>query len=150
MNHPQARPCLFCAIASGRAPAHVVYESPNILAFLDIAPIRAGHVQIIPREHYAYFDDLPPSLAAEIIDAGQRMAKVLKQKQSVKRVAFLFTGGDVPHAHAHVVPMVAATDITSRRYIAEETITFRAMPRLSDDELAATARELRAALAGIR
>jgi len=147
MNHPPARPCLFCAIATGRAPAHIVYESPNILAFLDIAPIRTGHVQIITKEHYPYFDDLPPALAAEIVEAGQRLAKALKLTQGVNRVSFLFTGGDVPHVHAHVVPMVAPTDITSRRYIAEEKITFLAMPRLSDDELAATAHQLRTALA---
>ena len=48
----------------------------------------------------------------------------------MKRVAFLFTGGDVPHAHAHVVPMVAGTDITSRRYIAEEDLTFQSTPRV--------------------
>ena len=33
------------------------------------------------------------------------------------RVAFLFTGGDVAHVHAHVVPMQEKTDITSARYI---------------------------------
>jgi len=147
MNHPQARPCLFCAIAAGRVPAHIVLESPRILAFLDIAPIRPGHAQIITRDHYPYFDNLPPALAAEIIEAGQRLARVLKQQQGVKRVSFLFTGGDIAHVHAHVVPMVAPTDITSRRYIAEEKLTFRAMPRLSDEELAASADALRLALA---
>jgi hypothetical protein len=37
------------------------------------------------------------------------------------------------------VPLVAGTDIRSRRYIAEETITFRDMPRVPDAELAETA-----------
>jgi histidine triad (HIT) family protein len=37
------------------------------------------------------------------------------------------------------VPLVAGTDITSRRYIAEETLTFRDMPRVPDAELAETA-----------
>ena len=41
----------------------------------------------------------------------------MKEVYQVERVAFLFTGGDVPHVHAHVVPMHEKTDITSARYI---------------------------------
>ena len=65
------------------------------------------------------------------------------------RGAFLFTGGDIAHVHAHVVPMYEKTDITSRRYIVEDTVTFRAMPPASDGELAQTAAQLRRALAEI-
>jgi histidine triad (HIT) family protein len=57
----------------------------------------------------------------------------------VPRVAFLFTGGDLPHAHAHVIPMHENTDITSRLYITREELTFRDAPRMLDHELAATA-----------
>jgi histidine triad (HIT) family protein len=138
--------CIFCRIAAGTAPAHFVYQDARIAAFLDINPIRPGHVQIVPRAHVPYFDDLPPDLAADIIFLGQRLAKLLKARSNVRRVAFCFTGGDVPHAHAHVLPLVAPTDITSRRYIAEEQITFRAMPRASEDELAEMAAALRAGL----
>ncbi len=62
-------------------------------------------------------------------------------------MTFLFTGGDIPHAHAHLVPMHEKTDITSRRYIAEEQLTFRDMPRATDSELRDTAALLAAALA---
>ena len=139
--------CLFCRIANGAVPAHVVHESPRLVAFLDIHPIRDGHVQVIPRQHFAYFDALPSAVAHEIFDFGQRLAPVLRQKWGVERVAFLFTGTDIAHAHAHVLPMVEPTDITSRRYIAEEQVTFRSAPRAPDHELAATAAALRAALA---
>ena len=143
-NRNAARGCLFCAIASGRTPAHVVYEDAHICAFLDIRPIRPGHVQIVPRDHYAYFDDLPAATAADIVHLGQRLAAAQKAVYGVRRVAFLFTGGDVPHAHAHVVPLVAGTDITSRRYIAEADLTFRDLPRAEDGDL----REIAATLRG--
>jgi histidine triad (HIT) family protein len=39
------------------------------------------------------------------------------------------------------------TDITSRRYIAEEQLTFRSTPRVPDSELAETATHLTACLA---
>lgn len=41
--------CPFCRIALRRVPAEVVYEDDLLLAFLDIAPIRPGHMQIIDR-----------------------------------------------------------------------------------------------------
>ena len=37
------------------------------------------------------------------------------------------------------------TDITSRRYIAERDLTFRARPRASESELAEAAKRIRAA-----
>jgi histidine triad (HIT) family protein len=135
--------CLFCKIAREELPSHAVYSNNRIHAFLDINPIRPGHVQIIPRDHHRYFDDLPPDLAAEIVHFGQRLAVAMKRLFHVQRVAFLFTGGDIPHAHAHVVPMVSPTDITSLRYIEAENIRFRSTPRMADDELAAIASSLR-------
>jgi histidine triad (HIT) family protein len=140
--------CLFCEIASGRAPSHLVYETDSVLAFLDIHPIRPGHTQIIPREHHAYYDDLPSSLALEVFQVGQRLAPVLRSLFNVQRVGFLFTGGDVAHAHAHVVPIVETTDITSRRYIAEDPLTFRSTPRVPDSELTKTAEMIRHVLDG--
>ncbi|MGE0005221.1 MAG: HIT family protein [Parvibaculaceae bacterium] len=141
-------PCPFCRIARRECPAHIVYEDDYLVAFLDTGPIRPGHVQIIPRDHYPAFDDLTAELASRIIVLGQRLARILKARNGVTRAAFLFTGGDIAHAHAHVLPMIAPSDITSRRYIAEDAITFRPIPRPDEDELRRTAFTLRDALKG--
>ena len=45
------------------------------------------------------------------------------------------------------MPMVEKTDITSRRYIKEEALTFAPMPRASVEELEALAVSLRDVLA---
>lgn len=145
---PISAPCPFCRIARREIPAHIIYEDDYLVAFLDTGPIRPGHVQIIPRDHYPTFDELTAELASRIIILGQKLARILKANWEVTRAAFLFTGGDIAHAHAHVVPMVAATDITSRRYIAEEEITFRPIARASEDELGRVAFILREALRG--
>lgn len=139
--------CLFCGITAGSMPSHRVAETENLVAFLDIAPVRPGHVQIVPRAHHAYFDDLPPDLAAEIVQLGQRMAKILKAIYGVERVAFLFSGNDIAHAHAHLIPMVCGDDVTSRRYIAEEVVTYREPPRPPQAEQAQTASRIRQELA---
>ena len=111
---------------------------------MDICPIRKGHAQLIPREHYDYFEDLPDAIACRIIHLGQRLSCILKALYGVPRVAFLFSGGD--HAHAHVVPMHEKTDTTSRRYIVEETLTFRNVANAPSDDLAAIAAQLRVRL----
>lgn len=140
--------CLFCRIARREIPAHEVFRNERLVAFLDIGPIRDGHVQIVPREHYETFDELPLELCSEIMALGQRLAKAQKQIYGVQRVAFMFTGGDIAHAHAHIIPLVEKTDITSRRYIVEPELTFRALPRASDEALRETAAALASHLGG--
>jgi histidine triad (HIT) family protein len=138
--------CIFCQIANARKSAAIVYEDDSIVAFLDVSPIRVGHTQIVPRVHYPYFEDLPYETAANVLALGQRLARGMKALYHVPRVAFLFTGGDVAHAHAHIVPMHEATDITSRRYILEDALTFRSLPLASTDDLLKTADRLRTAM----
>jgi histidine triad (HIT) family protein len=138
--------CLFCKIANGSVPAHIVYEDDLIVAFLDIGPIRPGHTQILPRQHFDYFETLPDDIAARMMQIGQRLAKCMKALYRVDRVGFMFTGGDIAHAHAHVVPMHAPTDITSRRYITNSEVNFAALPQPDADEMRATAETLRRAL----
>jgi histidine triad (HIT) family protein len=117
--------CVFCRIAKGELAAHLVHEGEHFLAFLDICPIRPGHTQIISKPHFDYFEDLPGAVATSIVLFGQKLAAAMKRRYHVSRVAFMFTGGDIAHAHAHVVPMHENTDITSRRYILEDRLTFR-------------------------
>src|SRR5690606_6251232 len=112
--------CIFCRIAAGAIPAHVVYADEQLKAFLDIHTIRPGHVLIIPKSHHDYYDDLPPQLAASVVHLGQRLGKAMKTAYGVERVAFLFTGTDVAHVHAHVLPMHEKTDITSPVYIEQD------------------------------
>ncbi len=138
--------CLFCAIARGEIPSTRICESDGLIALLDIHPVRPGHTLIVPRDHYPYFDDMPEALVAEATILGQKLARAMKKLYGVKRVGFAFTGTDVAHVHAHVIPLVAPTDLTSRRYIVEEKLTFHLPPTPAADEMTTTAGALRAAL----
>lgn len=138
--------CLFCRIGQGAVPAVEVFRNKRIVAFLDICPIREGHLQIVPCAHYETFDDLPPNLASEVLLLAQRLAKAQKALFKVDRVGFLFTGGDIAHAHAHLVPLVAKTDITSRRYIANAELTWQSLPTPEEGEMRRTAAAIRAML----
>ncbi|MEM7544009.1 MAG: HIT family protein [Pseudomonadota bacterium] len=138
--------CIFCKIASGQIGKELIYEDRDVVAFPDLGQIRRGHSQIVTRRHIETFEDLPPDLAAHVLHVGQQIARIQKRLYGVDRVAFLFSGGDIPHVHAHLVPMVEKTDITSARYIAETDLTFRALPEMSEAELAEIAHEMRSAM----
>ena len=50
--------CVFCEIVAGRAPASVVYRDEACVAFMDITPVNAGHLLIVPITHATYLADL--------------------------------------------------------------------------------------------
>ncbi len=112
-----------------------VHEDGELIALLDIAPIRPGHTVILPKTHVETFERLPAPLAGRILDLGQQLARRMKELYKVERVAFFFTGTDVAHAHAHVVPIHARMDVTSARYIvSHEEISWSAEHLRTDAE----------------
>ena len=102
---------------AGEIPSIRIHEDGEVIALLDIAPIRPGHTVIMPRSHVETFEKLPAPLAGRILGLGQQLARRMKELYKVERVAFFFTGTDVAHVHAHVVPMHEKMDVTSQRYI---------------------------------
>ena len=134
--------CLFCRIARGDLPAHKVHEDDHILAFLDLHPIRPGHVLVIPKAHHVWFEDLPEDLATRITGCAQRLARAMKRLYRVERVAMFYTGIHVPHAHAHVVPMHHVHDVSSAAYLAEGVESYAIPPQLPKDEMSRIAKAL--------
>src|SRR5437762_1508564 len=50
--------CIFCEIVAKRAPASIVYEDDETMAFQDIHPQAPIHVLVIPKLHIATVNDL--------------------------------------------------------------------------------------------
>jgi histidine triad (HIT) family protein len=138
--------CLFCRIAAREIPAHVIHEDAEVMAFLDLHPIRPGHVLVIPKAHFEWFEDMPERQANAVMACAQRVARALKAHYGVERVAMFFTGIHVPHAHAHVVPMHHVHDVTSGAYLEEGREAFTVPPQLPQAEMERIAGELRARL----
>ena len=138
--------CLFCRIAAGDVPAHKVYEDDDILAFLDLHPIRPGHTLVIPKAHHVWFEDLPEPLATAVTTCAQRLARRMKRLYGVERVAMFYTGIHVPHAHAHVVPMFHIHDVSSAAYLQSGLEHFTTPPQLAAAVMEQTALELRNSL----
>lgn len=108
--------CIFCKIAKREIPSHVVHDDGDSFAFMDIRPIRPGHVLVIPKLHIDHFSDLPEDAAIKVLMVAQRLAKTLRADLKPPRVGLLVGGFAVPHAHLHVVPMHDGHDLTSQNY----------------------------------
>jgi histidine triad (HIT) family protein len=62
--------CIFCRIADHQAPARVLFEDDEVMAFHDVAPRAPTHVLVIPRRHIA-------SLAAAGAGDGALLGRLL-------------------------------------------------------------------------
>jgi histidine triad (HIT) family protein len=98
--------CLFCAIIAG-APAQIVLDTPEVVAFLDIRPIFPGHTLVLPRSHVETLEDLPVDDIGPYFAAVQQVTIAVRQAMGATGT---FVGinnkvsQSVPHLHTHVVP----------------------------------------------
>ena len=134
--------CVFCEIVAGRSPAAVVLDEPGILGFLDVRPLFAGHVLVVPKHHHETLADLPPALLPTLFGAVQRLSTAVPRAMGAQGsfVAMNNTvSQSVPHAHVHVVPRTRGDGLRGFFW-----------PRTrygSDDHLEKTAASVRDALA---
>lgn len=103
------RDCIFCRIAAGELPAVRVLETPEVLAFLDIAPVNYGHTLVIPKAHHENLLELPDGLWTAIGQVCRRVAQALMatlaaQGFNIGMNNFGAAGQEVFHAHLHVIP----------------------------------------------
>ena len=129
-------PSIFTRIVAREIPAHILHEDSDFLAFLDIRPIREGHSLVISKAEVPDVFDLPEALLAGLLPFARPVARAIQQVTQATRVGIAVIGLEVPHAHLHLVPIDGLHDLDFRR----------ARPAV-DEELAATAERIRAALA---
>lgn len=99
--------CVFEPIIAGTAPAHVLLEETDLVAFLDIRPVFPGHALVVPRQHYGTVSELPAGMAARLWDAGARVAAAQRTALGAEGTFFGLNdvvSQSVPHVHLHVVP----------------------------------------------
>ena len=94
--------CIFCKIVLGEIPAHKIYEDDQYLAFLDIHPQSAGHVQVIPKKHYRWVWDVPT--VGEYFEVVRKIAKAEQKAFGNETVFSKIMGDEVPHAHVWIFP----------------------------------------------
>ncbi|MFT7034867.1 MAG: histidine triad (HIT) family protein [Cyclobacteriaceae bacterium] len=127
---------IFTKIIQRDIPGHIVAEDEFCLAFLDIEPLVAGHVLVVPKKEVDYIFDLDDELLAKLNVFAKKVANGIDKAIPCQRVGVTVIGLEVPHAHIHLIPMNSMRDMNFNG------------PKMSftQDELAATAEKIRTAI----
>ena len=102
--------CVFCAIADGQLPAHIIHQDEHFLVLLDIFPLRPAHVLIVAKGHAPFLADLPSQPRDALLALADRLAKALyRSEPDVLGINLLLNDGPVanqhvPHLHLHLIP----------------------------------------------
>ena len=112
--------CLICRIVVGEVPSAGVLETPEAVAFMDLRQPRPGHVLVVPRAHYAGLPELPPELAAALMQAAQRVAGALYRTLYPDGVSLYLAdraaaGQELMHVHLHLQPRAAGDGLLTIR-----------------------------------
>lgn len=98
--------CLFCRIAAKQAPAYVVMEDSDFVAFLDIFPLIEGQTVVIPKKHFAGDGfDMPPAELSRLIVFTQKVSKALDSALGSERCMMVLQGYSIDHAHTKLFPV---------------------------------------------
>ena len=108
-------PSIFSKIASGEIPSFKVAEDRNYYAFLDINPLAAGHVLVIPKQETDYIFDIEEEELKGLFAFASKVAKGIKEAIPCKRVGVAVIGMEVPHAHIHLIPINSESDMDFRK-----------------------------------
>ena len=128
--------CVFCAIVAGEAPAAVVAETDEVIAFLDVRPMSEGHTLVVPKRHAARLADLPADDGTRMFALGHRLARAAREGAlGADGVNLVVNDGrvamqTVDHVHLHVIPRFSGDRMRSLARMAVRR------PRSSDDAAA--------------
>lgn len=106
--------CIFCKIIEGEIPVHKVFEDDEVIAFLDINPVREGHILVIPKKHEPDFYNLDVPIYRAVMRTVKKLSLKVKAELNPPKVGMMALGWDIPHAHIHIVPMLESSDIATR------------------------------------
>ena len=102
---------IFSKIIAGEIPSYKIAENEKFFAFLDISPLREGHVLVVPKVEVDNLFDLPSEYLREILEFAQPIAKAIEKSFHCNRCGLSVIGLEVPHAHVHLIPINSSNDL---------------------------------------
>ena len=103
---------IFTKIIRKEIPAHIVAETEDCIAFLDVNPNAAGHTLCVPKKEVDKITELSEADYMSLMRFSMRVAKAVEVTVSCKRVGFTVIGLEVPHVHVHLIPLNSMADAT--------------------------------------
>jgi histidine triad (HIT) family protein len=102
---------IFSKIIAGTIPSYKIAENEKFFAFLDIFPLREGHVLVVPKTETDNLFDLSTGYLSEILVFARPIAKAIEKSFHCNRCGISVIGLEVPHAHIHLIPINTANDL---------------------------------------
>ncbi len=102
---------IFSKIIAGEIPGYKIAENEKFFAFLDIFPLREGHVLVVPKTETDNLFDLKEDYLREMLVFARPIAKAIEKAFECNRCGISVIGLEVPHAHMHLVPISSANDL---------------------------------------
>ena len=102
---------IFTRIIQGDIPSYKIAETDKSFAFLDINPLKAGHVLVVPKNETDRLFDLDEESYSDLFAFSKLLAKAIKQAFPCDRVGMAVIGLEVPHAHVHLIPIDRMIDM---------------------------------------
>ena len=101
--------CIFCKIIEGKISSEKVFESKEVISFMDINPANKGHTLVVTKEHYENFNDIPDNLLSALTLASKKVSTAVEKATKADGYNILInskkaSGQEVPHAHFHIIP----------------------------------------------
>ena len=106
---------IFSKIIAGTIPSYKILENDLFFAFLDIMPLKEGHVLVVPKNEVDNLFDVSPHILKELLVFAQPIAKAIEKAFPCNRCGISVIGLEVPHAHMHLVPIDSADDLNFTR-----------------------------------
>lgn len=103
---------IFSKIIQGEIPAYKIAENDLFFAFLDIFPLKKGHVLVVPKIEVDQVFELPDQYLSELLVFAKPIAKAIALSFPCNRIGMVTVGLEVPHAHLHLIPINQANDLS--------------------------------------
>ncbi len=111
----QLQMTIFSKIIKGEIPSYKIAEDEHFFAFLDIFPLREGHVLVVPKMEEDKFFDLPDNYLSKMLVFAKPIAHAIEKSFACNRCGISVVGLEVPHAHLHLIPIDSADDLNFTR-----------------------------------
>jgi len=85
------------------------YEDGTVIAFMDIQPVNAGHVLVVPKTHYETLRDIPREVGQHMYEVATRLIPVIQHVSGAEDMNIVVNSGaaagqNVFHYHIHLIP----------------------------------------------
>lgn len=100
---------IFEKITDREIPANIVYETDDVIAFMDAFPVCKGHALVVPKRPIENIYELDDETGAKVISAVTKVSKAVRDAFQPKGLNVVQNNGSyasqsVFHLHFHIIP----------------------------------------------